>query len=115
MSGAPQTEPLHVLREYRHLAPWNLRDLSVLVGAVLDASSITPINAAARAIFMPCSPVWVTQPAMTSSTWAGSTPARVTTSRRVSASRSSGRTGLSLPPRRPIAVRTASTMTASVM
>src|SRR5438093_1158728 len=49
MSGAPQNEPLHVLREYRHLAPWNLRDLSVLVGAVLDASSITPINAAARA------------------------------------------------------------------
>src|SRR5256885_11004304 len=49
MSGAPQAEPLHVLREYRHLAPWNLRDLSVLVGAVLDASSITPINAAARA------------------------------------------------------------------
>src|SRR2546428_3809081 len=49
MSGAPQAEPLHVLREYRHLAPWNLRDLSVLVGAILDASSVTPINAAARA------------------------------------------------------------------
>jgi DNA-binding transcriptional MerR regulator len=49
MSGAPQPDPLHTLREYRHLAPWNLRDLSVLVGAVLDASSVTPINAAARA------------------------------------------------------------------
>src|SRR3989442_12142630 len=49
MSGAPQAEPLHVLREYRNLAPWNLRDLSVLVGAILDASSVTPINAAARA------------------------------------------------------------------
>src|SRR5438445_4656166 len=49
MSGAPQAEPLHVLREYRHLAPWNLRDLSVPVGAILDASSVTPINAAARA------------------------------------------------------------------
>src|SRR5437762_8932202 len=49
MSGAPQTEPLHVLREYRHLAPWNLRDLSVVVGALLDASAVTPINAAARA------------------------------------------------------------------
>src|SRR5947208_1772620 len=49
MSGAPQAEPLHILREYRHLAPWNLRDLSVLVGAILDASSVTPINAAARA------------------------------------------------------------------
>src|SRR5206468_10577815 len=49
MSGAPQAEPLHILRESRHLAPWNLRDLSGLVGAILDASSVTPINAAARA------------------------------------------------------------------
>src|SRR5947208_6779339 len=46
---ATQTDPLHVLREYRNLAPWNLRDLAGLVGAVLDASAITPINAAARA------------------------------------------------------------------
>src|SRR2546422_2926992 len=46
---ATQTEPLHVLREYRNLAPWNLRDLAALVGAILDASAITPINAAARA------------------------------------------------------------------
>src|SRR3989454_522262 len=44
-----QTDPLHVLREYRNLAPWNLRDLAGLVGALLDASAITPINAAARA------------------------------------------------------------------
>ena len=49
MTGAVQPDPLHVLREYRNLAPWNLRDLSVLVGAVLDASAVTPINAAARA------------------------------------------------------------------
>jgi DNA-binding transcriptional MerR regulator len=46
---AVQPDPLHVLREYRNLAPWNLRDLSVLVGALLDASAVTPINAAARA------------------------------------------------------------------
>src|SRR5947209_18288726 len=46
---ATQTDPLHVLREYRNLAPWNLRDLAGLVGAVLDASAITPINAAPRA------------------------------------------------------------------
>src|SRR5437867_9591341 len=45
---ATQTDPLHVLREYRNLAPWNQRDLEGLVGAVLDASEITPINAAAR-------------------------------------------------------------------
>ena len=49
MTGGPQHEPLHALREYRNLAPWNLRDLASLVGAVLDASAITPINAAARA------------------------------------------------------------------
>jgi len=49
VTGAPQHEPLHVLREYRNLAPWNLRDLASLVGAILDTSAITPINAAARA------------------------------------------------------------------
>ncbi|HEU5259910.1 MAG TPA: MerR family transcriptional regulator [Gemmatimonadales bacterium] len=48
-AGAQQHDPLHTLREYRNLAPWNLRDLAALVGAVLDASAITPINAAARA------------------------------------------------------------------
>jgi DNA-binding transcriptional MerR regulator len=46
---ATHRDPLHALREYRNLAPWNLRDLSVLVGAVLQASAVTPINAAARA------------------------------------------------------------------
>lgn len=49
MIGAAQPDPLHVLREYRNLAPWNLRDLAVLVGAVLEASAVTPTNAAARA------------------------------------------------------------------
>jgi hypothetical protein len=49
MTSVAHADPLHVLREYRNLAPWNLRDLSVVVGAVLDASAVTPINAAARA------------------------------------------------------------------
>ena len=49
MTTVAHADPLHVLREYRNLAPWNLRDLSVVVGAVLDASAVTPINAAARA------------------------------------------------------------------
>ena len=49
MTGGTQHEPIHALREYRNLAPWNLRDLASVVGAVLDASAITPINAAARA------------------------------------------------------------------
>jgi DNA-binding transcriptional MerR regulator len=49
MTAVPQREPLQALREYRNLAPWNLHDLSVLVGALLQASAVTPINAAARA------------------------------------------------------------------
>ena len=49
MTSVSQHEPVHVLREYRNLAPWNLHDLAALVGGVLDASAITPINAAARA------------------------------------------------------------------
>ncbi|MGH7751805.1 MAG: MerR family transcriptional regulator [Gemmatimonadales bacterium] len=49
MTSVGALDPLLVLREYGQLAPWNLRDLSTLGGAMLDASSITPINAAARA------------------------------------------------------------------
>lgn len=49
MTTIAHADPLHVLREYRNLAPWNLRDLSTVVGAVLDASAVTPINAAAKA------------------------------------------------------------------
>jgi hypothetical protein len=46
---SPSRDPLAVLREYRTLAPWGLRDLSALAGAILDASDIVPLNAAARA------------------------------------------------------------------
>lgn len=49
MTAAGHRDPLQALREYRGLAPWNLRDLSAVVGAVLEASAVTPINAAARA------------------------------------------------------------------
>lgn len=47
--GAPVLDPLVTLREYRHLAPWGLRDLAALAGGILDASGVIPINAAARA------------------------------------------------------------------
>jgi DNA-binding transcriptional MerR regulator len=47
--AVPARDPLATLREYRALAPWGLRDLSALAGAVLDASDVTPLNAAARA------------------------------------------------------------------
>ena len=41
-------EPLLALREYAKLAPWNIRDLAVIAGGILDASGVTPINAAAQ-------------------------------------------------------------------
>ncbi len=43
----PATDPLLVFREYRQLAPWSLRDLATLAAAILDASGVRPINAAA--------------------------------------------------------------------
>jgi DNA-binding transcriptional MerR regulator len=41
-------DPLLTLREYAKLAPWNIRDLATLSGGILDASGVTPINAAAQ-------------------------------------------------------------------
>jgi len=46
-AAAPDT--LGVLREYRSLAPWGLRDLAALAAGMLDASGVVPVNAAARA------------------------------------------------------------------
>ena len=43
------SDPLRVLREYRALAPWSLRDLAALAGAILDASGVFPLNVSARA------------------------------------------------------------------
>lgn len=42
-------DPLAALRAYQPLAPWSLRDLAALAGALLEASSVVPVNAAARA------------------------------------------------------------------
>jgi hypothetical protein len=42
-------DPLAILREYRALAPWGLRDLAALSAGLLDASGVVPVNAAARA------------------------------------------------------------------
>jgi hypothetical protein len=66
-------------------------------------------------MFTDWSPTCVTAPAITSSIRAGSTPVRATTSRRLCASRSTGRTSCSAPPTLPLptGVRTAPTMTAS--
>lgn len=40
-------DPLLALRAYRDLAPWSLRDLAQVTGAILEASGIRPVNAAA--------------------------------------------------------------------
>ena len=42
------SDPLLTLREYAKLAPWNIRDLAALSGGILNASGVTPINAAAQ-------------------------------------------------------------------
>lgn len=46
-AASPAGDPLTTLREYRALAPWGLRDLSAVSGAILEASAIVPVNAAA--------------------------------------------------------------------
>ncbi|MGD8725996.1 MAG: hypothetical protein PVH40_00055 [Gemmatimonadales bacterium] len=45
--GAGPDDPLLNLREYRHLAPWSLRDLVALTAAILEAGAVRPINAVA--------------------------------------------------------------------
>jgi DNA-binding transcriptional MerR regulator len=47
VGGTRAGDPLASLREYRHLAPWSLRDLAALTAGILDACGIRPINAAA--------------------------------------------------------------------
>ncbi len=48
-AGVRADDPLVNLREYRHLAPWSLRDLASLTAAILDAGAVRPINAVASA------------------------------------------------------------------
>lgn len=38
-----------MLRQYREFGPWNLHDLTAVVGALLEATGVTPTNAAAKA------------------------------------------------------------------
>jgi hypothetical protein len=42
-------DPLLILREYRRLAPWNVRDLAATAGAILARSRVRPIAASASA------------------------------------------------------------------
>ncbi len=70
---------------------------------------------AVRATIPACSPTWLTQPHTTSSTVAGSRPVRSVRAVSTWADRSTGWISDSAPPRRPMGVRTASTITASRM
>ncbi|MCZ6917065.1 MAG: MerR family transcriptional regulator [Gemmatimonadetes bacterium] len=49
MANGSSENPLLVLREYQRFAPWNLRDLTAVTGALLEASGVRPTNAAAKA------------------------------------------------------------------
>ena len=48
-AAPPSADPLATLRSYGALAPWGLRDLVNVTGAVLQASDIIPLSTAARA------------------------------------------------------------------
>ncbi len=48
MPNETPEDPLLALRQYQQLAPWNLRDLASVAGALLEASGVRPTNAAAR-------------------------------------------------------------------
>lgn len=48
-AAAPAADALGTLRQYAALAPWSLRDLSALAGAILESSSVFPVNAASNA------------------------------------------------------------------
>ncbi len=48
MPNEAPKDPLLALRQYRHLAPWNLHDLASVAGALLEASGVRPTNAAAQ-------------------------------------------------------------------
>lgn len=41
-------DPLLALREFRHLAPWNLRDLAATTTAILERTRVRPVGATAR-------------------------------------------------------------------
>src|SRR5579871_45813 len=87
--------------------------LSTVVPATLIGSPAA--SHAVREMLNDCSPAWVTQPPTTCPTSAGSIPARSTSARWTWASKSAGWIVDRPPPRRPIGLRTASTMTTSDM
>src|SRR5229473_2642700 len=87
--------------------------LSIVTAGTLSGSR--EARTALRANANPCSPACVTQPKITSSIAAGSTPELANSAFNTSPARSAGCQAASLPLRRPPAVRTASTISASAI
>ena len=81
---------------------------STLVAGTL--SGIREASTAPRATLSDCSPTWLTQPMITSSTRAGSAPVLSRIELSTAPPRSAGCQPASLPPLRPPAVRVAATM-----
>src|ERR1700727_975781 len=65
---------------------------------------------ALRATLLDCSPVWLTQPMITSSTWSGAAPERSISASNTEAARSAGCQPARRPPLRPPAVPAAATI-----
>ncbi len=87
--------------------------VSIVVAAT--DSGRPAVSQAVRPMLKPCSPTLLTHPVTTCPTSRGSTPERSTSADCAVASRSAGWTLERPPPRRPTGVRTASTITTSVM
>jgi len=47
--GSPVVDPRTTLRSYRAGAPWRLRELAGLAGAILERTGVTPVSSAASA------------------------------------------------------------------
>src|SRR2546428_4139274 len=86
---------------------------STVAAQTLDGQPATSV--AMRPTFSACSPIWVTQPICTSSISLGSRSWRATSPFSTCAASSSARTEESVPFRFPIGLRTASTISASVI
>src|SRR5690348_6423555 len=117
MASTPQPMPMSappaVMRPaMKWLACWaEPHWQSTVVAAVVNGRPW--LSHALRVTLEPCSPAWVTQPPTTSSTSAGSMPARFTSSSWAAPRICAGCRPDSHPARFPMGVRTASTMTAS--
>jgi hypothetical protein len=115
---ATQTSAAPVrMRSAASAIDWRPEEQKRLMVMALVSTGSPARMAAARATFIPCSASGIAQPMTTSSTSAASTPpARASASRMTAAPISSGRVFLKVPfGALPTAVRTAETITASLM